>query len=360
VKASELDTGKIWYSASNEDTRSEVAALNPAGKSLLCITASGSRTFDLLIHAPSRIISIDQNPAQTAFAELLAASYRQLDYTRFAAFVGLSPGTDRSQCLKSLLPGLPPDAQRFWARNAKRIDDGLIYCGKWEGYLRTIQQLSGKRRRRIADRLLAANSLTTQSALWADEWDDRAWRRSLHLLSVRWLWTYVFREPGMQFVPQDFDIEGYARARFQHAASHDLFARSPFAWLLMKGAYASDVLPPYLTEAGFDAVRGNLDRVTFVTASLQETLRTCDAGAFDGASLSDYASYCDVDVQRGVWNDLSRAMATGGRVCERKFFNKSGTDLPCEHGFDRDLALEAKLFNDDHAFFYSFVIAEKR
>ena len=53
----------------------------------------------------------------------------------------------------------------------------------------------------------------------------------------------------------------------------------------------------------------------------------------------------------------SIVMRAGGRVCERKFFNKTGVDLPTSFGFARDRALEELLNERDGAFFYSFVVA---
>lgn len=97
----------------------------------------------------------------------------------------------------------------------------------------------------------------------------------------------------------------------------------------------------------------------FVTASIQDFLRDCAPDSLGAVSLSDYSSYCDVEVQRGVWASLARAVTADGRVCERKFFNKSGTDLPEALGFTRDRALEDQLFREDRAFFYSFVVAGK-
>lgn len=359
MKATALNPNLVWYSASNEDTRSEIEALGPEGKSLLCITASGSRTFDLLIANPARIVSIDQNPAQTAFAELLAASYRQLSYAEFSGFAGITPNPDRQAQLDRLFPSLPAEAAAFWRRNRDAIDGGLIYCGKWEGHLRLIQRMAGRRRRNLAERLLAAPGLGAQLDLWREEWDDGQWRLFLRLLAVRPFWIYVLREPGMRFVPPEFDMRAYVRGRFDHAARTTRFAEAPFAWLMLNGAYRADVLPPYLTEAGFEQIRDRIDRVTFLTASLQDHLARCDAGSFGGASLSDYSSYCDAGMQRTVWAGLARAMAPGGRVCERKFFNKSGDGLPAEAGFVRETPLEQRLFEEDRAIFYSFIVAQK-
>lgn len=359
MKAAQLDTSQLWYAASNEDSRSEIAAIQPSGRDLLIITASGSRSFDLLLADPARIVSIDQNPAQTALADLLAAAYRTLDYPAFAAFTGLSDSTSRAATLGQLARQLPPESAAFWARNAALVERGVIYAGKWEGYLRLIQRLAGGRRRAIAARLLAAPDLDRQYAIWRDEWDDRAWHLFLRLLSVRPFWKYVLREPGIAFVPADFAMGDYARGRFDHAAHAIPLANTHFAWLLLAGRYPAHVLPAYLTEAGHATIRTRLDRITFRTQSLQDALATSDAGAFTGASLSDYSSYCDTDVQRHVWTGLARAIASGGRVCERKFFNKSGADIPESSGFTRDRTLEEQLTARDGAIFYSIIAATR-
>jgi S-adenosylmethionine-diacylglycerol 3-amino-3-carboxypropyl transferase len=359
MKAAALDH-RLWYTASNEDGASEIAALAPVGRHVLSITASGSRTFDLLTADPASIVSIDQNPAQTALAELLAEGYRRLPYPRFCALVGTEDaGGTRAQDFERLTTALSPEARAFWQRNARMIDTGLIYAGRWEGFLRTMHRLAGRRRAALARRLLAAATLEEQYGLWRDEWDDRGWRMLLRLMSVRWLWRHVAREPGIAFVAPDFDIADYVAARLDHAARHIRFAESPFAWLMLTGAYPREVRPRYLSEGAFPNIASRIERVLFVTAPVQDYVASAPADIFEAVSLSDYSSYCDIDMQRVFWAELSRAVAPRGRVCERKFFNKLGTELPEEIGFVRDHGAEETLTAADRAFFYSFVVAER-
>jgi S-adenosylmethionine-diacylglycerol 3-amino-3-carboxypropyl transferase len=359
MSAAVLDQSAIWYSASNEDTSSEIAALQPAGKRILCITASGSRAFDLLLADPAEIVAIDQNPAQTALAELFAATYIHCDYAEFCSLAGLRDDPGRIERLAALLPFLSASTRAFWERNQKIAAEGLLYCGRWEGFLRSFRHWAGKRRRKLADRLLACTNRNEQWALWQTEWDDWQWHLFLRGLACRPLWRWGLREPGIAFVPSDFDMTGYARQRFDHAARNLDLAKLPFAWLLLNGGYHSDALPPYLTETGHGLIRESIARLTLHTASLQETIAAVDPGAFDGASLSDYSSYCDLPEQKLVWSSLARGMRSGARVCERKFFNKSGTSMPTEFDFVRDTVLEDALTCSDGAFFYSFVIAQK-
>jgi S-adenosylmethionine-diacylglycerol 3-amino-3-carboxypropyl transferase len=359
MSAAILDQSAIWYSACNEDGASEIAALQPAGKRILCITASGSRAFDLLLADPAEVVAIDQNPAQTALAELFAAAYVHCDYPAFCGLAGLRDDPGRVERVDALLPFLPASARAFWERNRGIAAEGLLYCGRWEGFLRGFRHWAGKRRRGLADRLLSNTDREAQWALWQAEWDNWQWQFLLRALAFRPLWRWGLREPGIAFVPSDFDMTGYARERFDHAARNLDLATLPFAWLLLNGGYHRDVLPSYLTETGHGLIRERISRLKLHTASLQETIAAADPWAFDGASLSDYSSYCDLAEQRRVWRDLARGMRPGARVCERKFFNKSGTSMPAEFGFVREEVLEDALTSRDGAFFYSFVVAKK-
>lgn len=359
MTATQLSQSTIWYSACNEDTASEIAALEPTGKRVLCITASGSRAFDLLLADPAHILSIDENPAQTALAKLYAAAYSHYDYPTFCALLGLKESSIRRTLLARLLPHLSETAQTFWQRNQHLADMGLLYCGRWEGFMRRIASWSGKKRHRLAQQLLSCDTVEAQWLLWQTRWDDWQWRLFLRGLSCRPLWRWGFKEPGISFVPKTFDIMGYARARFEHAAKNLYLRNLPFAWLVFTGAYPPHALPPYLTEAGHTTIRERIGRLTLKTASLQDTVAADGVDMFDAVSLSDYSSYCDAAEQARVWQNLRRKVTVTGRVCERKFFNKSGTEAPLGAGFERLTSLENTLNARDGAWFYTFVIAQK-
>lgn len=359
MTAIQLNQSTIWYSACNEDTASEIEALEPAGKRILCITASGSRAFDLLLADPAEVVAIDENPAQTALAELFAAAYVHCDYKEFCGLLGLQETSARCELVDTLLPHLSDTSQAFWQLNRAVARNGLLYCGRWEEFMRKFMRWAGQRRRLLAKRLLDCKAVEEQWSLWQREWDDWQWRMFLRILAWRPMWRWVLREPGIAFVPQSFDMTAYARMRFDHAARNLHLRKLPFAWLLLNGAYHPQILPPYLTEAGHATIRDRIGRLKLRTASLQETVAADGSGTFDGVSLSDYSSYCDLAEQKKVWHNLARRMAPGARVCERKFFNKSGTEVPSKAGFKRIEGLEERLNARDGAWFYTFVVAVK-
>lgn len=359
MTATQLNQSAIWYSACNEDTTSEIAALEPAGKRILCITASGSRAFDLLLADPAEIISIDENPAQTALAEVYAAAYAHYEYDDFCALLGLGDSRDRIALLDKLMPHVSTSAQAFWKTNRHLAYDGLLYCGRWEGFMRKFMHWAGARRRNLVTRLLNCPTIDEQWSLWQAEWNDWQWRLFLRMLAIRPLWRWILKEPGIAFVPRDFNMTAYARARFDHAAQNLHLRELPFAWLLLNGSYHPDKLPPYLTKEGHGLIRSRMSRLKLRTASLQQTVAASKSEKFDAVSLSDYSSYCDVAEQEIVWRNLARFMPAGARVAERKFFNKTGMELANIAGFKRQKSLEEQLNAKDGAWFYTFVAAVK-
>src|SRR5208337_395848 len=62
---------RINYSSCNEDTSSEIRALNLNSKNrVLCIAAGGGRVLNLLADNPGEIWAVDVNPCQCYLLEL--------------------------------------------------------------------------------------------------------------------------------------------------------------------------------------------------------------------------------------------------------------------------------------------------
>ena len=77
------------YSADNEDTRSELKALEIGGDdTVVAIAAGGGRALSLLTAGPKRLIAIDRRPEQVFNLELKAAAMDAFDLAHFQGFLG--------------------------------------------------------------------------------------------------------------------------------------------------------------------------------------------------------------------------------------------------------------------------------
>ncbi len=348
----------INYAASHEDGRSELRALAlEASSRVLCITGSGSRVLDLLLARPREVVAIDVNPAQTHLLTLKLTAMQVLGYDEYVRFLGLIPSTDRSIRYLSLRELLPAAARSFWDRQGRALGRGVLYCGRWERFLRLMVAPAAWARRDLIRRVFACQSIPEQKALWLSEWNTPGWRRYLGVLANRWAWSDIVREPGMRHIPLDLDIVQCIQKRFDRAAGAVLFRDSPWAWLVFMGRLNPEgPLPPHLQREHFETLAGSAARVTTVTASLLSHLSQGHAGRFSAFSLSDFGSYADDATYHATWTAVAAAAEPGARVCERQFLVPRDPSRLSGLLLARDLSLEADLTREDNSVVYDLIV----
>ena len=79
------------YSLDNEDSRSELAALEigPAD-TVVAVAAGGGRALSLLAAEPARLVAVDRRVEQLHTLELKAAALGALAYEELLAFLGVA------------------------------------------------------------------------------------------------------------------------------------------------------------------------------------------------------------------------------------------------------------------------------
>lgn len=346
---------QINYSSSTEDSSAELLALQLCEQDeVLCITGSGARPLDLLTAAPVKISSIDFCAEQNHLLRLKMEAFRQLSYTEMCGFLGIQEpmqaATLRLQMFETLAAKLPAATSQFWRQHLNYIRRGVLYCGTWERLLRVLSFTTWLRRSRVKG-LLACESLDAQRDYWEKHWTGWQFKTYLQLLSTRFLWTSIVREPGARLIPKDFNVAGYLHDCLTRMASHSLLRSNPYANLLFYGKYTSHCkLPQHLREENFDLVRARLDQVSVIDGDLDAYLRHHQSH-FDAFSLSDFASYAPEETYEAVWDSVAQAARPGARFCERLFLVKR--KLAGQH-LRRDEELERELASIDHTCLYSF------
>ncbi len=235
------------YTSSNEDSRSEIKALQINGKdSVLCITGSGGRSLDLLVETPMRVVSIDFNPSQSFLLELKMAAIKQLEYEEYVEFLGVCPLKNRVGVYEGIRSALSSEARDFWDTQPAILEEGIIYQGRWERYFRKLARMTYLVRPQLHKKLLSCNNIGEQARLWHEELNNAFWRTTLRIISSRIVWKYLFGDPGFyRYVPDKFPIYEYLNKRFTLALENIRLNESAFANLFFLGAYDADgALPP--------------------------------------------------------------------------------------------------------------------
>jgi S-adenosylmethionine-diacylglycerol 3-amino-3-carboxypropyl transferase len=346
---------EIIYSSSNEDTESERKALkiNP-DDTILCITGSGARPLDLLVDSPKKIISIDFNETQNFLLELKIAAFKVLNYDECIRFLGIGFSINRLQVFNQLKPQLSDKAIAFWTQNLQHIEKGPLYCGKWERILKGLLRLSFFRKQTI-QKLIHASSIEEQKKLWHTISNHITWKVFLKIISNRFLWMYIIREPGAKLIPKTFDVYKYISSRIDYLVNNFILKENHYANLLFNGSYLdSCILPHHLRKENFELIKSNIDKIEITTGSLSDYLLT-QQHKISAFSLSDFSSYAPDEMYHSIWKNILFASTDHAKFCERLFLVKRNPEQQF-HEIKRDTLLEAQLFVEDEVAIYTFCV----
>ncbi|BCE03136.1 DUF3419 family protein [Marinicellulosiphila megalodicopiae] len=347
----------IIYSASNEDSLSELKALQLTSQdTVLTITGSGARALDLLIDGPKKIISIDMNKRQNFLLHLKIQAYQQLEYCEFKAFLGLDDCDDRLAIYDQLKNGLTSDAKQYWDNESDKIQKGVLYCGVWESYLLKLSWLT-KFRASTIEQLFNAATLEEQSNIWNNQWDGFFWQQFIKILNVRWIWKYLLKEPGIDLIDKKLHIGRYIHDRLTHVVGHQSVKKNPFLNLIIFGKYNDDCLPLHLQACHFDTIKQSVEKIETVTQPIDEYLNE-NPDSIDAFSISDFSSYANKQQYQSIWRSVMLGAKKGARICERFFLVNYQPEKIEGVNIKRNVELEQKLLDQDHSFIYSFNCAK--
>ena len=346
---------EIIYSSSNEDSESERKALRiNANDVILCITGSGARSLDLLVDAPKKIISIDFNETQNFLLELKIAAFKVLNHEELIKFLGIDSSKDRLQVFNRLKPHLSENALAFWSKNLNYINQGVLFCGKWERILKALLRLSSFRKRTIK-KLINAPSIDEQKNIWNNKWDNIIWKMFLKVISNRFLWINIIREPGAKLIPKNFDVYAYMKSRIDYLANNFLIKENHYANLLFNGSYLNScILPHHLRKENFELIKNNIEKIEIVTGSLLDYISE-HKNEFSAFSLSDFSSYAPEELYHSIWENIFYASAENAKFCERLFLVKKNPEKRFKE-IKRNSELEEKLFLEDETAIYTFCV----
>ena len=162
---------KIIYSASNEDGFSECRALDiNENDTLLAITGSGSRSIDLLIKSPKKVISIDFNKTQNYLLKLKIVGYKYLNYADFLTLMWINNLTQSLAIFESIKVHLDDETKSFFQKNSHLLTAWVIYSWVWEKINMSFSKLFFFKKSKI-EKLFASKTTEEQGNYWKQELD---------------------------------------------------------------------------------------------------------------------------------------------------------------------------------------------
>jgi S-adenosylmethionine-diacylglycerol 3-amino-3-carboxypropyl transferase len=127
------------FGLSQEDERTEVAGLDlQPGARVLSLTSGGEMPLSLLVAGAGAVVGVDVVSSQNALARLKLAAALSLPRPVAVGFIGYGERApaDRRADWVLVRSRLPPADVAFWEANAWAIDQGPVWAGRFERYIR--------------------------------------------------------------------------------------------------------------------------------------------------------------------------------------------------------------------------------
>lgn len=360
--AKHSDFSQIRYAQCWEDADVLLAALNiQPGDTCLSIASAGDNTLSMLTADPAQVIAIDLNPSQLACLQLRVAAYRHLEHAELLELVGSTPSSRRASLYARCRASLADDARRFWDAHPQFISAGIGGVGKFEAYFHMFRTriLPLIHRRGTIDRLLAGGSVQGRRDFYESIWNNRRWRWLFKVFFSRRVMGRFGRSPAF-FKYVEGSVADRILTRARHALTELNPADNPYLQWILTGRHTT-ALPHALRLENFDAIRRNIDCVTWRLTSLEDLLESPDCPAIHRLNLSDIFEYISPDNCEAILHCILNRAAPAARLAYWNMLvprSRPGALADRLQPLDE---LAAQLHFQDKAFFYSrFIIEEVR
>lgn len=362
VRSARWRNGKILYTTSDEDSQSELQALEiePSDR-VLSVTGSGCRTLNLLLGRPDRLVSVDANPLQNFLLELKVEAMRVLSHEEYVGFLGVRQDRTRLKTYSSIRGRLSAEARAFWDFNEQVLEAGVVFNGAHETYYRRIvSPLILSLRRDKVNRLFAFTDIDQQRDFYHREWDNLWWRTAIRALARPTVFRALLGDPSYyRFVEMPEPVGDYLFRRLEHTLTTRLARENHWLALLCYGYYVNEeAVPLYLNARYYDSVKAGLDGLEVETVLLQDYLARQAPGTFTKYSISDVSGWVDAPLFERIMLDVVRTGRPGARFCYRNFLTKRpipkslGENVVARRGIAEELAYR------DLAFAFTFEVGD--
>lgn len=305
---------------------------------IVTIGSGGCNMLAYLSRSPASIDVVDLNPHHIALNRLKLAAFRHLPaHADLVRFLATPRELSNSHAFDQFLAANLDDATRnYWngrkfGRRRVTVFDRNIYetglLGRFIGAAHLLARLHG---------VDLTEMTKTRSLREQRQFFDEKIAPLFDKPVVRWITGRKSSLFGLGIPPQQYDelaslaadqsIAPVLRHRLEKLACHFPMQENYFAWQAFARRYAAKgegPLPTYLEPANYEAIRGNVDRVTVHHASFTELLAGEPAASRDRYILLDAQDWMTDQQLNDLWAEISRTGREGARAIFRTAAEKS-------------------------------------
>lgn len=326
------------------------------GDKILSIGSAGDNTFSLLITNPSLVVAVDINREQLHLISLKKACFELLTYKEIKEFLGFEFCNNRQALFDKIKPSLEIETANYWESHSAQISLGIIHQGKFEKYFQYFASkiLPWIHSKKSTLSLLTEKNEKEQEAFYHKKWNTWRWRLLFKLFFSKYIMGKYGRDP--EFLKEVKVPVG--QSIFKKAENHLKSTNAQTNFILrynLTGNFGP-LLPHYLKEENFEAIKSNIDKLVILEGYAQEAFKVF--GQFNRFNLSNIFEYMDMELFLKTGHDIAENCISGGRIAYWNLLVPR--NLGEIHDIKNLTEVSEKLSKKDKGFFYSnFNVCEK-
>ena len=323
---------RLYFAQVREDPTLELEVIAPGPNDHVVVVGSGGCTaLSMVAVGAGHVSAVDLNRTQGHLIELKATAISGLSRWDALAFLGACDclSGERLDMYAALRPHLSFRARAYWDSHRTAISSGVLAAGVTEQFIRLLARTIRLvvRPRSGLERMLLCETIDAQRGLFAREWNTIRWRAFFHLLLNRAVFRRTYDSGFFDHLERPSFAEHFRR-RAEHALTELPVRGNYFLHHMITGEYdvEHDAVPPYLTEAGCEAISASTERLTLIDGAMTDYLRSLANQSVSGFALSNICEWLPPDDLDALFVEIIRTATPNAVVCFRNFVG--WTDVP--------------------------------
>lgn len=322
----------LLYNTCWEDPALDRVALKLSEKDrLLVITSAGCNALDYLLAGCGEVHAVDMNPIQNALLEFKRAAALNLDFEDFFAFFGNGRAQNAKNLYqKAIRPNLPDFSRDYWDKHlnffaGRGWRDSFYFRGTSGLIARLVSFniLNLARMRRAVEKLIAAQTIQEQEAIYRKEVSHKLWTPLMRWFLKRRFTMTMVGVPGPQLEQITRQYPGglfqFIKDRVEQVLIRLPFRENYFWRVYLEGKYTRENCPEYLRESNFARLRERLGDLHIHTGKVTDVVRA-STKPFTRYVLLDHMDWMSHHDPRGLadeWAALLEKAEPKARVLFR-------------------------------------------
>jgi S-adenosylmethionine-diacylglycerol 3-amino-3-carboxypropyl transferase len=352
----------ILYSQCWEDPAIDRAAFNIKPDDVVfSITSGGCNVLAFLLDGPKKIIALDLNPTQNYLLELKIAAFKNLTYDELLEFVGVQVSGRRLELYQRVRPGLRFESRTYWDHQLRKIEEGIIHCGRYEHYMGLLRKwLTRFMGRQLIEEFFTTEDRHSRSRLYHRKWENIWWWLFTKVLLSRTTMSLLFDKAFFAYLDKSFSFGKHFAGKAELALTELPMKGNYFlSYILLGRYYDEEHLPPYLWRENYETIRDRVDRIEVVCDSCGHFFASLPDETISKLNFTNIFEWMSPEAYKKLLKETIRVAREGAIMTYRNLLVFRERPVSLQSFIHPHRALARELHEADLSFIYDNYVVEE-